>query len=232
MRKIVFVLALMLCLGSCGKETSEVPETEVPENVLTEEPPQTAQPEDMSPSVVPVEEVPLDETISAGQDDGIDNPMQEVVVPEPSFTPVTLLITEFGDMALDPDRGYYLVEEDIGGIEYGCGITMDFPDSWDLSVSTAQDIPRAKAGIYSTKRMESYPFLYRTPETDRETMDWTERTTPAGQSYRYWEETGSSMDRLGVIWHHCEYPVQVGEDTFWFHIYFLTHLTNRVPYNL
>lgn len=230
MRKIV-VLFLLLCLVSCGKELPEVSETDVPETVLPEEPPQTAPPEELTTPADPVEEAPpAVEIISGGQDDGIDNPVRNAVVPEPSYTSVSFLIDRFGDMEKDPEAGYYLVEEDLGEIEYSCGITMDFPDSWELTVSTAQDIPRTEAGIYSTKRMEFYTFLYRTPETDREDMDWTESTTPAGQSYRYWEETGSSMDRLGVIWHHCEYPVKVGADVFWFHIYFLTFSDDPAGY--
>ena len=116
-------------------------------------------------------------------------------MPESSFSPAEVAVSRFGDLAMDPEGGYYLAEEDMGEIEYSCGITMDFPDSWELTVTTAQDIPRAEAGIFSTKRMEFYSFLYRTPETDRESMDWSESTTPSGQSYRFWEETGSSMDR-------------------------------------
>lgn len=224
------VILLLLCFVSCGKDLPEVPETDVPETNLTEMPPQTAPPEELPPLAAHVEEVPPAEILSDGQDDGIDNPVREVIVPEPSFSPAEVAVSRFGDMEMDPERGYYLAEEDMGEIEYSCGITMDFPDSWELTVTTAQDIPRAEAGIYSTKRMEFYSFLYRTPETDRESMDWSESTTPSGQSYRFWEETGSSMDRLGVIWHHCEYPVKVGTELFWFHVYFLTFSDDPAGY--
>ena len=211
MRKGIVIL-LLLCFVSCGKDLPEVP-------------PRTAPPEEMPPLAAHAEEVPPAEIISDGQDDGIENPVREVIVPEPSFSPAEVVVSRFGDMEMDPEGGYYLVEEDMGEIEYSCGVTMDFPDSWELTVTTAQDIPRAEAGIYSTKRMEFYNFLYRTSESDA-----AESTTTAGQSYRYWEETGSSMDGLGVIWHHCEYPVQVGADSFWFHIYFLTFSDDPAGY--
>ena len=224
MRKGIVIL-LLLCFVSCGKDLPEVPETDVPETVLQEEPPRIAPPEEMPTLAAHAEEVPPAEIISDGQDDGIENPVREVIVPEPSFSPAEVAVSRFGDMEMDPEGGYYLVEEDMGEIEYSCGVTMDFPDSWELTVTTAQDIPRAEAGIYSTKRMEFYNFLYRTSESDA-----AESTTTAGQSYRYWEETGSSMDGLGVIWHHCEYPVQVGTDSFWFHIYFLTFSDDPAGY--
>lgn len=230
MRRVVFVLLLALCLGSCGKD--------VPETVLQEKSPQTVSPEKMplvvpveeEPSAVTIEKVPPVGNISDDKGDGIEKPVQEVIVPEPSFSPAEVVVSRFGDMERDPEGGYYLVEEDMGEIEYSCGVTMDFPDSWEMTVTTAQDIPRTEAGIYSTKRMEFYSFLYCTPETDREIMDWSESTTPSGQSYRYWEETGSSMDRLGVIWHHCEYPVKVGKELFWFHVYFLTFSDDPAGY--
>ena len=222
MRKTV-VLLLALCLTACGNETP-VPETDLPETAL-----QTEMQEELPPAVL-VEEVPSDDLAADGQDDGDENPVQKAVQPVPSFSPAEVVVSRFGDLEMDPEGGYYLVEEDMGEIEYSCGITMNFPDSWELTVTTAQDIPRAEAGIYSTKRMEFYNLLYRTPETDRESMDWSESTTPSGQSYRYWEETGGSMDRLGVIWHHCEYPVKVGTELFWFHVYFLTFSDDPAGY--
>lgn len=222
MRKTV-VLLLALCLTACGNETP-VPETDLPETAL-----QTEMQEELPPAVL-VEEVPSDDLAADGQDDGDENPVQKAVQPAPSFSPAEVVVSRFGDLEMDPEGGYYLVEEDMGEIEYSCGITMNFPDSWELTVTTAQDIPRAEAGIYSTKRMEFYNLLYRTPETDRESMDWSESTTPSGQSYRYWEETGGSMDRLGVIWHHCEYPVKVGTELFWFHVYFLTFSDDPAGY--
>lgn len=211
MRKTA-TLFLALCLTACGKE-APVPDTVLQMEIREELPP-----------AAPVEEEPSAEPVSDGQDEGNDM-VQEVIISEPSFTPVEVIISRFGDMEMDPEGGYYLAEEDMGEIEYSCGVTMDFPDSWELTVTTAQDIPRAEAGIFSTKRMEFYNFLYRTSESDA-----AESTTSAGQSYRYWEEAGSSMDGLGVIWHHCEYPVQVGADSFWFHIYFLTFSDDPAGY--
>jgi len=147
--------------------------------------------------------------------------------PAPSFTPVHITVSDFGDMAPDPEGYFYFVKDDMNEIEYGCGITMDFPDSWQLEYTTASDIPRSEAGIYSTKRMEYYSFLYRTAETDVTTV---ECTTPAGQMYRYWETPGSTMEGLGVIWHHCEYAVDVNNERFWFHIYFLTFSDDPAGY--
>lgn len=170
MRKGIIIL-LLLCFVSCGKDLPEVPETDVPETVIPEELPQTAPPEELPTLAAHAEEVPTAEIISDGQDDGIENPVQEVIVPEPSFSPAEVAVSRFGDMEMDPEGGYYLAEEDMGEIEYSCGITMDFPDSWELTVTTAQDIPRAEAGIFSTKRMEFYNSCTVPPK--RPVRSWT-----------------------------------------------------------
>lgn len=57
-----------------------------------------------------------------------------------------------------------------------------------------------------------------------------EKATPDGQTYRYWKTTGSSLEGLGVVWHHCEYPVEAGGETFWFHVYFLTFSDDPADY--
>lgn len=226
MRKLT-VLLLILTLVSCGKTVTDVPET-IPETepLKTEPPEEVSQPvSDDIPFAVPLWEVPPAEVLEA--DPNSDAVQQEIIQPEPAFAPVSLLINDLGDMEKDPEGYYYFVKDKSVEIEYGCGITMDFPRSWELTVSTAQDIPRTEAGWFSTKRMEFYDFLYRTPD---DTTDASENTTPDGLAYRYWEETGGTMDRLGAVWHHCEFPVQLGTETYRFHIYFLTFSNDPAGY--
>ena len=215
MKKLFICMCVLFLITGCSQTVKEIdmPETE------------TAAKEEMSPPVIPAE---TEEAPEAAEPPEEDVPVPgKVVVPAPSFTPVHITVSDFGDMAPDPEGYFYFVKDDMNEIEYGCGITMDFPDSWQLEYTAASDIPRSEAGIYSTKRMEYYSFLYRTAETDVTTV---ECTTPAGQMYRYWETPGSTMEGLGVIWHHCEYAVDVNNERFWFHIYFLTFSDDPAGY--
>ena len=208
-------LCLFCLLTGCGQDVPEEtipidlqtmpPETDGPETVM--EPAETEEP--ASALLLPAEaDVPAAQIPEENA----------VIYTEPSFVPAELLLSDFGDMELDPEGYYYFVKDETIEIEYACGIRLDFPESWEVGGTTALDIPRREAGIYSTKRMEYYNYMYRQTEAD---VFFEEKSTPAGLAYRYWTTTGNSIEGLGVVWHHCEFPVEAG-DTFYFHIYFLT----------
>jgi len=137
MRKGIVIL-LLLCFVSCGKDLPEVPETDVPETVLQEEPPRIAPPEEMPTLAAHAEEVPPAEIISDGQDDGIENPVREVIVPEPSFSPAEVAVSRFGDMEMDPEGEHI----SLGGDLDGC-------DQLPAAFSGVQDYPKL-----STKLLE------------------------------------------------------------------------------
>ncbi|MBQ8640793.1 MAG: hypothetical protein IJ480_01125 [Clostridia bacterium] len=152
---------------------------------------------------------------------------------EPYFEKEVILINRYGDRVWHGE-GYSFIQEEGGPDGYDTAITIDLPVSWDFEVTTASDIPRREAGIYSTKRMEYYNSLYRTSQKDRENFDgnteYTELTTTAGEKYLYWETTGGTLDRLDAIWHHCEFAVSVGGEEYWFYICFLTFSDDPAGY--
>lgn len=215
MKKYLLCFCLLFLLTGCS---TDAPEETIPVDLQTM-PPETEAPETTSEPAETAE--PAAAVLIPAGEDSPAHPIAEedaVIYTEPSFVPAEILLTELGDMVLDPEGYYYFQKDETIEIEYACGIALDFPASWQVEGTTAMDIPRSEAGIYSTKRMEYYSFLYRDTESD---VFFAERATPSGNTYRYWTTTGSSPEGLGVVWHHCEFPVQIGE-TFYFHIYFLT----------
>ena len=217
MKKCLLCLFLLVFLTgyTAAGCTAEVPEETIPVDLQTM-PPETEAPETTAEPVEPAVALLLPDA-----EDTPVSPIAEadaVIYTEPSFVATEILLAELGDMVLDPEGYYYFQKDETIEIEYSCGITMDIPASWELGGTTALDIPRSEAGLYSTKRMEYYHFLYRDTESD---VFSQEKVTPGGVAYRYWTTTGSTPEGLGVVWHHCEFPVQMGE-TFYFRIYFLT----------
>ncbi|MBR4959632.1 MAG: hypothetical protein IKY52_01905 [Clostridia bacterium] len=211
----VLVFSTLWILSGCSED---VPEETIPIDLQTMAP-ETEAPESI-PEQTETEEPAASVLLPAGEDSPAP-PVAEadaVIYTEPSFAPMEILLTDFGDMVPDPEGYYYFQKDETIEIEYSCGIAMEMPVSWEFGGTTALDIPRRDAGIYSTKRMEYYNCMYRDTESQAQ---YAEKTTASGLSYRYWETSGGTLEGLDVVWHHCEFPVKAG-DTFYFHIYFLT----------
>ena len=220
-RIVLIVFALAVFTG-CG---STVPEETMPLDL------QTMPPETEAPETVPAETEapPIAAMIPAEEAQPLTAIAEEnaVIYTDPSFVPAEILIPDFGSMILGAEGQYYFQKDETLEIEYSCGVTMEMPASWDFEGTTAMDIPRMEAGIYSSKRMEYYNYLYRDPESG--TM-FTEKVTADGLEYRYWEQTGGTLEGLRAVWHHCEFPVSAGREIFWFHVYFLTFSDDPADY--
>ncbi len=213
--KYFIILLTLLCLTACQSNIEPAqPETEAP---VTESIPETTDSADMAPPIseedtqIPIEPESPVEPETYG----------EVILPAPSFTVQKWTLDKWGDLVQQDGEGKGFVEEDMVPGSFAL-VQNDLPDSWELTVTTAQDIPRAEAGMYNNKRMEYYSFLYRTPEHP-ETAE--ERVNSAGYTYYFWTEGDPAVSV--AQWHHCEFPVAAPmEETYYFHIYFLTFTEN------
>ncbi len=228
--KYILFLLVVLFLTSCQSTIEPAqPETKAPviesiqepeasdTEAIPETPAEAIDPADIAPPIseedtqIPIEPNPPVEPETYG----------EVIIPAPSFTEYKWTLDQWGDLVQLDEEGMGFVEEDMVPGSFAL-VQIDLPDSWELTVTTAQDIPRSKAGMFHNKRMEYYSFLYRTPEHP-ETAE--ERVNSAGYTYYFWTEGDPAVSV--AQWHHCEFPVAAPmEETYYFHIYFLTFTDN------
>ncbi len=146
-------------------------------------------------------------------------PAMEVVIAEPSSTEHVWIITDWGDLVQVNEEGKTIVPDETMANTYNAAVTIQLPVSWQLTATTAQDIPRSEAGIYATKRMEYWKSgLYLTSDNPE---GREERTNANGFKYYYWEHAGEAL------WHHCEFAVPLADKEYLFHVYFLTFPNHR-----
>ncbi len=140
----------------------------------------------------------------------------------PSFTEETWLLADWGDMVQVDEEGRAFMADETMAYSHTAVVTLQLPDSWDMTVTTAGDMLRTKTGISATKRLEYWNGLYLTSAnpTFRE-----ERVNAAGIKYYYW--TTNWNGNTDALWHFCEFAVPLREKEYLFCVYFLTFPENR-----